>query len=64
MCRSPTEASALRDAVAADTPEFVRLSVRGARLEISLRASSPASARASLDDLLACLKAAEAALGP
>jgi len=55
----PSEARALREAVAVDTPEYVGLSVRGADLEIRLTADSAASARATLDDLLACLKAAE-----
>jgi hypothetical protein len=61
-CPSAAAARALRDAVAADTPTFVRLAVRGAALEIQLRAPSAASARATVDDLLACLKTAEALL--
>lgn len=58
-CRTPAEARALRDAVAVDTPPFVRLRCRGRTLRIELRARSAASARATLDDLLACLRAAE-----
>ncbi len=59
MCASPQAAAALKESVAADTPEFVRLSVEGSTLVIELTAASAASARASLDDLLACLRAAE-----
>ncbi len=55
----PSAARALREAVRADTPAFVRLAVRGNALEVRLEATSAASARATLDDLLACLKAAE-----
>ncbi len=62
-CRSPAAARALREAVQADTPDFVRLLVRGSTLTIRLEAASAASARATLDDLLACLGAAERATG-
>ncbi len=62
-CASPAAAEALRESVAADTPDFVRLSVEGATLVIELTAESAASARASLDDLLACLRAAERTAG-
>ena len=63
-CASPELAERLRAAVAADTPEYVEVAVRGTELEIRLRAASAASARATLEDLLACLKAAEATAGP
>ncbi|HTP54603.1 MAG TPA: hypothetical protein VML94_06580 [Thermoplasmata archaeon] len=49
--------------MAADTPEFVALRCDGAVFEIRLEATSAASARATLEDLFACLKAAERALG-
>jgi transcription factor Pcc1 len=62
-CRSPQAARALRDAVIADTPDFVTLRVHGSYLTVRLKASSAASARATLDDLLACLGAAERATG-
>jgi hypothetical protein len=55
----PEDARALLDAVRADTPEFVRLSVEGRSLEIRLTARSAASARATCEDLFACLKVAE-----
>ncbi len=58
-CADARTARALRDAVRADTPGFVRLEVRGPLLEIRLRPATAASARATVDDLLACLKAAE-----
>ncbi len=58
-CASPEAAEALRRAVAADTPEFVSLATDGATLTISLTARTPASARATLEDLMACLAAAD-----
>jgi Transcription factor Pcc1 len=61
-CDRPATARALRDAVRADTPGFVGLRVRGSNLEVEVHAASAASARATLDDLLACLKAAEQAV--
>ncbi len=62
-CRSPRAARALRDAVRADTPDFVVLRADGASLTVRLTAPSASSARATLDDLLACLGAAERATG-
>jgi len=62
-CRSPRAARALRDAVAADTPDFVSLGVQGSCLTVRVTATSAASARATLDDLMACLGAAERATG-
>jgi len=62
-CRTPRAARALLEAVQADTPDFVSLRVTGARLTVRLTATSAASARATLDDLLACLGAAERATG-
>jgi len=61
-CRSPAEARALLAAVKADTPGFVRLDVDGAVLLVGVAARSAASARATLEDLLACLRAAERSL--
>jgi hypothetical protein len=61
-CRSPSEASALVAAVQVDTPDFVRLRSEGRVLEVDLTAPSAASARATLEDLVACLRAAEKAL--
>ena len=63
----PEDAAALLAAVQADTPEFVRLSLDGPSMEIRLSARSAASARATCEDLFACLKVAEktiAAAGP
>ncbi|MGB6499805.1 MAG: KEOPS complex subunit Pcc1, partial [Thermoplasmata archaeon] len=58
-CASAEEARALVASVAADTPDYVVLGVDGSDLEIRLTARSAASARATLEDLFACLKAAE-----
>ena len=58
-CGSAEKARALQEAVAADTPEFVSLATDGATLTISLTARTPASARATLEDLMACLAAAD-----
>lgn len=60
---SERAARALLDSVRADTPDFVHLAVEGSELVIRLEAKSAASARATLEDLLACLKAAESATG-
>jgi hypothetical protein len=62
-CPDRGVAERLRAAVAADNPGFVEVHVVGTVLEIRLTAGSPASARATLEDLLACLKAAEGAAG-
>jgi len=43
----------------ADTPEFVSVTAVGNAVEVRLTARSAASARATLEDLLACLRAAE-----
>ena len=61
-CADATEASALRTAVAADNPPYVHVSAEGSDLEIRLSAKSAASARVTLEDLLACLQAAERTL--
>jgi hypothetical protein len=53
----------LRRALAVDSPEFVRLTVEGADLVLATTAASAASARATLEDLIACLQAAERATG-
>lgn len=58
-CASAAEARRLRAAVAADNPPFVRVEVEGTALVIRVTAASPESARATLEDLLACLSAAE-----
>lgn len=62
-CRSPGAARILRDAIAVDTPGFVTLRVRGSDLIVHVTADSAESARATLEDLLACLKAAERTAG-
>jgi hypothetical protein len=56
---SRPEAERVAAAVAVDNPGFVRLRVDGPRIEIELDATTPARARATLDDLVACLNAAE-----
>ena len=58
---SATVARRIAAAVAADNPPFVHVDVAGSGLTIRLAARSAASARATLDDLLACLQAAERA---
>jgi tRNA threonylcarbamoyladenosine modification (KEOPS) complex Pcc1 subunit len=47
------------EAVKADNPSFVSIETDGSDIEIRLTATSAASARATLEDLLACLRAAE-----
>jgi Transcription factor Pcc1 len=61
----PTAAVARRllRALEPDRPEFLRAELAGATVRFHLRAASAASARATLDDLLACLAAAERASG-
>jgi len=51
------------DAVRADNPSFVSVESNGNAVEIRLTANSAASARATLEDLLACLRAAEKTAG-
>lgn len=63
-CASPTEAARLRAAVVADNPDYARADVEGATLVLRIAAPSAASARATLEDLLACLGAAERAAAP
>jgi hypothetical protein len=60
-CASTTEADRLRAAVTADNPAFVRVEVEGTTLVVRVTAQSAPSARATLEDLLACLSAAERA---
>jgi hypothetical protein len=47
------------EAVRADNPSFVTIESDGTEIEVRLTATSAASARATLEDLLACLRAAE-----
>jgi hypothetical protein len=47
------------EALRADNPSFVTVEADGSDIEIRLTASSAASARTTLEDLLACLRAAE-----
>jgi hypothetical protein len=58
-CGSAEEAHRLAAAVAADNPPHVRARAEGTVLMIRVSAASPASLRATLDDLLACVQAAE-----
>lgn len=60
-CAGPAEAARLRAAVAADNPPFVRVDVEGTDLVVRVSAASAASVRATLEDLLSCLSAAERA---
>jgi len=52
-------AAHIAQAVAADNPEYVEARAQGADLILRVRSTSAASARASVDDLLACVRAAE-----
>ncbi len=63
-CASAEEAERLRRALAVDTPEFVTLAVEGTDLTLRTSAPSARSVRATLEDLIACLQAAERALPP
>ncbi len=56
---SPAEARRLAAAVEADHPDGLTWRVRGRVLEFDFTARTPESARATSDDLLACLSAAE-----
>jgi hypothetical protein len=56
---TPEVARRLAAAVGADNPSFVRVEVEGSELTVRLTSRSAASARATLDDLMACLRAAE-----
>jgi hypothetical protein len=57
--RSPAEARRLAAALEADQPEDLRWHVRGRVLEFRFDATTPESARATGDDLLAYLSAAD-----
>jgi hypothetical protein len=56
---SATAARRLAAALEADQPEHLTFHVRGRVLEFEFTAPTPESARATGDDLLACLSAAE-----
>jgi hypothetical protein len=60
-CASPAEAERLRRALAADSPPYLHLAAEGSDLVIAVTAATAASLRATLEDLLACLQAAERA---
>jgi len=62
-CATPADAERLRAAVVADNPEYVGVEVDGTDLVVRLVAPSAASARATLEDLMACLAAAERTMG-
>ena len=55
-------ATRIARAVTADNPEYVEARAQGAELVLRVRSTSAASARASVDDLLACVRTAEEAL--
>lgn len=50
-------------ALAADRPAFLGTSTEGPELRFTVRAPSAESARATLEDLLACVQVAERTLG-
>jgi hypothetical protein len=45
--------------VRADNPSYFSVEAVGSEVEVRVTASSASSARATIDDLLACLRAAE-----
>jgi hypothetical protein len=55
-------AARIARAVAVDNPEYVHAGTQGRELLLRVRSTSAASARVSLDDLLACVRAAEQTL--
>ena len=62
-CFDRREAETMRAAVVADNPSFVEVTTEDRDLVVRLSAASAASARTTLEDLLACLKAAERTAG-
>lgn len=60
-CAHRELAEALRRAVIADNPPYVTVTTEGSDLLVRVTARSAASARTTLDDLMACLSAAERA---
>jgi hypothetical protein len=58
-CASEVAADRLARAVAADNPAHVRVTAEGAELVVRVAPGSAASVRATLDDLLACIAAAD-----
>ena len=52
---------ALRRAVAADNPAYVEVRTEGAELVVRTSANSARTVRSTIDDLMACLTAAERA---
>ncbi|HXQ49277.1 MAG TPA: KEOPS complex subunit Pcc1 [Thermoplasmata archaeon] len=58
-CADPASAERLRRALVADSPAFVQLEVEGATLVLRTTATTARRARATLEDLLACVQAAE-----
>jgi hypothetical protein len=62
-CFDRREAEALRAVVVADNPSYVEVTTEDRDLVVRLTATSAASARTTLEDLLACLKAAERTAG-
>ncbi len=59
---SPEIAARIAQAVTADNPEYVEARAEGRELLLRVRSRSPASARVSVDDLLACVRVAEQTL--
>ena len=57
------DAERLERALAPDQGTFVRCERDGVRLAFVVESESPAKARATVDDLLACLGSAERTLG-
>ncbi len=58
-CRDPAEAERLLRSLRVDDPTFVTLATEERELVVRVEAPSAARARATLEDLLACLAAAE-----
>lgn len=60
---SAEEAERLARALAPDQGEFVRCERRGGTLLFEVESETPSTARATVEDLLACLGSAERAAG-
>lgn len=60
-CADPAEAELLARAVSADDPAYVQVVRDGSRLTFLVEGARAASVRSTIEDLLACLQAAERA---
>lgn len=61
--RSPGEAEAVYSAVSPDDDDYVTSYLEGSTVRFQISAENAGSMRSAMDDVLACVKVAEAALG-